>query len=59
MIGRIVVLLVIGFAISVAPTAAEGESSDESGGDCVYASSSSKGGTSAGVNSNECFPDAT
>ncbi|HEX9817256.1 MAG TPA: hypothetical protein VGB18_09770 [Candidatus Thermoplasmatota archaeon] len=58
MIGKIIVLLVIGFAIAVAPTAtAEETSSDASGGDCVWTSSSG-GKPGGGVNARNCIDDS-
>lgn len=59
MIGKFVVLLVIGFAIAVAPSAsAEEISSDGSGGDCVWTSSSG-GRPGGGVNARNCIDDSS
>ncbi len=58
MIGKIIVLLVIGVAIAFAPTAtAEENSSDGSGGDCVWTSSSG-GKAGAGANVSNCVDDS-
>lgn len=58
MIGKIIVLLVVGFAIAIAPAAsAEEISSDGSGGDCVWTSSSG-GQPGGGVNPRKCLDDS-
>lgn len=60
MFARVLAVLVIGFAIVVAPSAcAESDASESEigGGDCVWTSSSSKTGPSAGVNAKECVED--
>ena len=59
MIGKIVVLLVLGFAIAVAPTAAASEetTSDGGGGECVWTSSSG-GRPGAGANVGNCVDDS-
>src|SRR5688500_8538929 len=58
MLGKVVVLLVIGLAIALAPAAsAEETSSDASGGECVWTSSSG-GKPGAGANVRNCVEDS-
>jgi hypothetical protein len=58
MLGKVVVLLVIGVAIAIAPSAtAEVASSDASGGECVWTSSSG-GKPGAGANVRNCVDDS-
>ena len=60
MLGRIVVLLVIGLAVAIAPSAAaDGGSADGGGGDCVWTSSSGAKTPNAGVNARECVGSGT
>lgn len=54
MIRGILVLLVIAFAIAVAPTAAADETSEAGGDDCVY-TSTSYGKPGVGVNPSYCL----
>ena len=57
LLGKIVILLVIGFAIAAAPAASAGEtSSDGTGGECVWTSSSG-GKPAAGANASNCIRD--
>ena len=59
MLGKVVVLLVIGLAIAIAPAAsAEETSSGESGGECIWTSSSG-GKPAAGANLSNCVDDSS
>ena len=54
MIGRVVVLLVIGLCFVAAPVAVADGGGSGGGGQCVYTSQSGAGGAAVGVSPGDC-----